>query len=248
MEQEGELTTTADKLDAMAHSYDDVHVLDNRLMHEWYPQRVIEFARGESLLELGLGHGHSTSIFSKHFKRYQVVEGSAEMIRRFQDKFNLPNVDIRQGFFETFETDERFDHLGMGFILEHVDDPALILKRYLRFLNPGGTLFAAVPNCESLHRRIGHAAGMLPDMTVLSDGDRQFGHQRYFSLKTFVDLLQDCGYEVLKAEGIFLKPVTTGQLLSLNLSPELLQGLMKVGQQYPELSNSILLHARPRFS
>ncbi|MBK8286573.1 MAG: hypothetical protein IPK97_17860 [Ahniella sp.] len=48
------------------------------------------------------------------------------------------------------------------------------------------------------------------------------------------------------AEGILLKPVTTGQLMQLDLSPAILQGLMTVGVDYPELSNAILLQVRPR--
>jgi SAM-dependent methyltransferase len=229
----------------MTDAYDQVYVLDNKLMHEWYPQRVVAAANGSSLLELGLGHGHWTSTFAQHFKRYLVIEGSPEMVKRFRSRFNLPGVDIVTGYFEDFDTDERFDHIGMGFILEHVDDPALIVRRFKKFLKPGGSIFAAVPNCEALHRRIGHAAGLLPDLTELSDGDRQFGHQRYFSLDTFTKLFVEADYEIIMAEGILLKPVTTGQLLQLDLSPAILQGLMKVGVEYPELSNSILLQVRP---
>lgn len=238
--------TSSTELDLMTDAYDQIHTLDNELMHSWYPHRVIAAARGDSLLELGLGHGHSAATFAQHFQRYKVVEGSAEMIRRFRGRFGLPQIDIVQGYFEEFDTDERFDNIGMGFVLEHVDDPDLIVRRFQKFLKPGGSIFAAVPNCESLHRRIGHAAGLLPDMTVLSDADRQFGHQRYYSLQTFTRLMQDSGLEVIAAEGILLKPLTTGQLVQLDLGTDILQGLMKVGVDYPELSNSILLHARPR--
>lgn len=233
------------ELDAMMGAYDEVYVLDNKLMHEWYPQRVIGMAQGTSLLELGLGHGYSTSMFAQHFERYKVIEGSPKMIKRFRANFDLPQVNIAEGYFEDFDTDERFDHIGMGFILEHVNDPALIMRRYKKFLKPGGSIFAAVPNCESLHRRIGHAAGMLPDITEMSDGDRQFGHMRYFSLLTFTKLMEDSGYEVLKAEGIMLKPITTGQMMQLNLTPAILEGLMKVGVDYPELCNAILLKLQP---
>jgi len=233
------------ELDGMVSAYDDVHTLDNQLMHEWYPKRVVEASHGESFLELGLGHGHSASIFASRFSRYKVVEASPEMIRRFRNRFGLLEMEIEVAYFEAFETDERFDHIGMGFVLEHVDDPLAILQRFLSFLKPGGTLFAAVPNCESLHRRIGHAAGLLPDMTVLSEGDRRFGHKRYFSLPSFELLLVAAGCEVMSAEGLMLKPVTTAQLEALNLSPAVLQGLMQVGMGYPELCNAFLVQARP---
>lgn len=238
----------AAELDKMEHAYDEVHTLDNRLMHEWYPTRVLKVSSGDSFLELGLGHGHSASMFSRAFRRYTVIEGSPEMIRRFRGRYPDLRVDIQQGYFETFETDERFDHIGMGFVLEHVEDAELVLRRFAKFLKPGGSVIVAVPNCESLHRRIGHAAGLLPDMTVLSAGDVQFGHVRYFSVKTLSELVDACGYRAVLTEGIFLKPITTGQLEGLNLSEDLLQGLMAVGVEYPELCNAILMQLVPKAS
>ena len=230
----------------MTHAYDEHFVLDNELMLNWYPHRVMAMSRGASLLELGLGHGRSTSFFAEHFDRYQVIEGSSEMIRRFRSRFSSSDLDIVQGYFENFDTSERFDNIGMGFILEHVNDPGLILRRYRSFLKPGGSVFVAVPNRESLHRRFGQAAGLLPNLELLSKADLDFGHQRYFSLATLTELVTQEGYDVVKAEGLFLKPITTGQITTLALSPEILQAMLKVGVDYPELSNAILMQVRPR--
>jgi SAM-dependent methyltransferase len=134
------------------------------------------------MLELGLGHGYSTDYFSRNFSPYRVLEGSPEMIARFRTRFRSEGVEIVQGYFENYDTSERFDNIGMGFILEHVDDPGLILRRYRDFLTPGGSVFVAVPNSESLHRRFGRAAGLLGDLEQLSEADASFGHKRYFSL------------------------------------------------------------------
>lgn len=237
------MTTT--NLDSMKDAYDEHFVLDNKLMLEWYPQRVVAMAKGTSLLELGLGHGFATSYFAQHFSRYKVIEGSPEMIERFRSRFKLPHLDVVQGFFEDFESTELFDNIGMGFILEHVDDPGAILRRYRHLLKPGGSVFIAVPNSESLHRRFGHAAGMLPDLAVLSQADHDFGHQRYFCLRTLTRLVEEEGYSVVRTEGIFLKPITTSQIIELKLSPEILQGMLKVGIDYPELCNAILMQACP---
>lgn len=230
----------------MKEAYDEHFVLDNKLMLEWYPHRVVAMATGTSLLELGLGHGYSTAFFAQHFSRYKVIEGSPEMIERFRSRFKLAAVDIGQGFFEDFDTEERFDNIGMGFILEHVDAPSVILRRYRRFLKPGGSVFIAVPNSESLHRRFGHEAGLLPDLEQLSQADHDFGHRRYFSLKTLTRLVEDEGYTVVKSEGIFLKPITTQQITQLGLSAEILKAMLKVGVEYPELGNAILMQARPK--
>ena len=228
------------------YAYDEHFVLDNRLMLEWYPQRVVDQASGPSMLELGLGHGFTTAYYAQHFSPYKVIDGSAEMIERFRSRFGLPQVDIVESWFEKFDTDERYDNITMGFVLEHVDDPGLILRSYRRLLKPGGSVFVSVPNSESLHRRFGHAAGILPDLDSLSEADRDFGHQRYFNLRTLTQLCEDSGYHIVKAEGILLKPITTGQMEQLDLSPAILQGMLKVGVDYPELCNAILLKMQPR--
>src|SRR6185312_8893525 len=190
-------------------AYDRNYVLDNRLTLQGYPERVVAMAQTGSMLELGLGHGYSTEYFAKAFQRYQVVEGSQEMIDRFRKRFAIEGVDIAQGYFEDFETDERFDVIGMGFVLEHVDDPASIIRRYAQFLSPGGSIYIAVPNAESLHRRLGHAAGLLPDIYALSPADLEFGHKRYFTLESLVTMVQGEGLEIRKVEGLLLKPITT---------------------------------------
>lgn len=231
------------EIDQDSAAYDDDYVLDNRLTLQWYPKRVVALARTGSILELGLGHGYSTEFFAKTFQRYVVVEGSQEMIDRFRQRFPTARVDIAHGYFEDFDTDERFDAIGMGFVLEHVDDPAAIIRRYARYLAPDGSIYIAVPNAESLHRRFGHAAGLLSDIRALNPADIRFGHKRYFTLKSLIKMVQDEGMEVRKVEGILLKPITTQQMLDLNLGEPILQAMLKVGVDYPELCNSLLIQA-----
>jgi len=56
--------------------------------------------------------------------------------------------------------------------------------------------------------------------------------------------LQDCGYQIIRQEGIFLKPFTTNQLRSLNLSQEILESMCKIGIHYPELSAGLLFEVK----
>lgn len=233
----------AGSLEQKIEAYDRHHVLDNRLTLEWYPRRVVAMANTGSMLELGLGHGYSARYFAKAFDRYTVVEGSQEMVEKFRVDCPIENMDIQIGYFEDFETDEKFDAIGMGFVLEHVDDPSLIVRRFSRFLAPNGLIFIAVPNAESLHRRFGHEAGLLPDMQSLSEADRDFGHRRYYTCESLRETIENEGLVVHKLEGLLLKPFTTDQIMRLDLDEAVLQSLLKVGVAYPELCNSILMAA-----
>jgi len=226
-----------------AYGSDFPYALDNDLMLNWYPQRVIALAPGRSLLELGVGHGHSARWFAAQYPRYAVVEGSDKMIERFRSQPGLASVDVVQAMFEEFSTTETFDVIVMGFVLEHVADPDQILRRFRRFLAPGGSLFATVPNAESLHRRLGHEAGLLGNLMDLGDADRQLGHQRLYTVATLRRAVEQAGYAVKAVEGLLLKPITTSQIKSLSLPDSVLQAMLKVGVSYPELSAGILIQA-----
>ena len=237
------------KLDihVVAYKGENLYDYDNEILLTWYPQRIVMLSKGaNSILELGLGHGFTTNIFSNNFDRHVVLEGSPAVIQNFKDKFPECNAQIIETYFEEFYTEEKFDVIVMGFILEHVDDPFEIICRYKNYLSPGGKIFLAVPNAEVLNRRLGHLAGMLENIETLSENDLLLGHKRYYtvsSLSTEVDL---AGYQIDKMEGIYLKPFTTSQIISLNLSENVIHALCEVGVDYPELSCGILAQISAR--
>lgn len=132
----------------------------------------------------------------------------------------------------------------MGFILEHVDNPVEIMSYYKQFLAPRGKMFVTVPNAEVLNRRLGHLAGMLEDMQQLSDHDRMCGHKRYYTVKSLTEEVRMAGYEIEKMEGIYLKPFTTVQMISLNFDQKVIDALCTVGMDYPELCCGILAQIR----
>lgn len=220
------------------------YAFDNEIMLNWYPQRIIERVPAQArVLELGVGHGYTTARFSKHFARTVVVDGSAAVISRFQDEFPDCTAEVVESYFEHFDTEERFDVIVMGFVLEHVENPDLVLRHFARYLAPGGRCFVAVPNGESMHRRLGHLAGLLDDVMSLGKGDLALGHLRQYSKASLVEQLKAAGYDVRAMEGIFLKPFTTQQLQSLALPESITNALCQLGVDYPELSCALLAEA-----
>ncbi|NLW36391.1 MAG: class I SAM-dependent methyltransferase, partial [Syntrophorhabdus aromaticivorans] len=161
-----------DVLDGHVAAYNgqNLYDYDNNIQLNWYPRRVMGLmGNAKSILELGLGHGFTTALFSEHFERHLVLDASRAVIENFKNRFPYCRVEIIETHFEDFVTDEKFDLVVFGFILEHVDDPVEIMSYYKRFLAPQGKAFIAVPNAEVLNRRLGHIAGMLDDIQQLSD-------------------------------------------------------------------------------
>jgi len=215
---------------------------DNEILLTWYPRRIIALASlATSMLELGLGHGFTAPIFAPYFRRHVVVEGSSAVIQNFRRKYPDVRTEIVRDLFERFETSERFDAIVMGFVLEHVEDPVALIKRYKRYLAPGGKLFIAVPNAQSLNRRLGFVAGLLDDLHQLSANDLALGHRRYYTLASLTAEAAKAGCRVERAEGIYLKPFTTQQIMALSLDKRVIEAMCQVGVDYPELSCGLLV-------
>lgn len=233
-------------LDKFKEAYTEKNMfsLDNNLMLNWYPKRVMEFAKGDSLLELGLGHGHTALNFCKRFEKYTIIEGSQEIINLFNSKNPELNLDIAFSYFENYQTKDKFDNILMGFILEHVDDPVLILKRYKNFLKQNGSIFITVPNAMALNKRYGYHAGLIDDLNKITQNELEFGHKRLFTVESLSEMVKDAGYKIERIEGIFLKPITTSQIKQLNLTDEILQSMLKVGVDFPELSVSLFMELK----
>jgi ubiquinone/menaquinone biosynthesis C-methylase UbiE len=228
-----------------AYNGHNLYDFDNNIQLNWYPQRILRLTENvKSILELGLGHGFTTAIFSKHFDRHLVLDASPAVIENFRKRFPDCRAEIVETYFENFISDEKFDLIVMGFVLEHVDNPVKIMSYYKRFLTPRGKMFVAVPNAEVLNRRLGYLAGMLEDMQELSDHDRLCGHKRYYTVKSLTDEVRMAGYEIERVEGIYLKPFTTKQMISLNFDQKVIDALCKVGVDYPELCCGILAQVR----
>ena len=197
-------------------------------------------------MELGIGHGYSTEFFSNYFKKYVVLDGDKEIINKFKKEHSTVPVNIVETFFEDYCTDEKFDIIICGFVLEHVDDPKVILDKYKELLAPRGKMFITVPNAEALNRRIGVEAGILESTLMLSEHDIRCGHKRYYTVDTLEEVITESGLRTVTKEGIFLKPITTTQMISLDLSDEIIEGMLKVGRGYPELCLGLLFEVERR--
>ena len=202
----------------------------------------------KSVLSLGIGHSVVSQLFfdllDSQLDRYHIVEGSSEIVNTFLQKFKSPKIDVFTSFFEEFTPKVKYDAIEMGFVLEHVDDPLLVINRFKEFLNEDGVLFIAVPNSNSLHRQIGYEAGLLANLKKLSSFDLQFGHKRYFDLKELEDLIASSGLRISERKGLLLKPITTEQVRLLGWSDNVIKALLNLGLVYPEISNGLYVEVK----
>jgi len=230
-------------LDDVASKYlaDPSAEIENDLIMNWYPGRVFNrTGRVHRVLELGLGHGFTIRYFSDMADEHVVVEGSPKVIAHFKDNNPWYQGQVVEDYFETFQPDEKFDLIVMGFVLEHVADPGALLARYRDFLTRNGRIVVAVPNAKSLNRRLGVEMGMIPDIYELNETDHKLGHQRNYCRDTLRAEVEQAGYVVTHEEGIYLKPLPLGVLKTLDDLPANLDAMLKVGVEFPDLCVALL--------
>ena len=216
--------------------------IENELILNWYPKRIISrFGYAEALLELGLGHGYTAKIFSEACERHVIIDGSSSIISQFQQRSPEFCGEIIHSYFEDCSPDGLFDVIVMGFVLEHVDSPSLILESYRKFLKPNGKLYVTVPNAKSLNRRLGLELGLIDDIYSLNANDIAQGHQRQYSREILKETVEKAGYIISYEEGIYLKPLPLNVLKTLDNFSGNLQAMLHVGVDFPDLCVGLLM-------
>lgn len=201
--------------------------------------RICSLGIGYEIVSKTIGNALADNI-----KDYVIVEGSPAIIEKFRASMSFPfDVELVEAYFENYVPFEGFDVVEMGFVLEHVDDPALVVKRFAEYLKPEGLIIAAVPNARSLHREMGHRAGLLDDMYALSKWDLELGHKRYFDSDTFRALFEDQGMTVAREAGLMLKPFSTAQLNMLDLPKAVWEALYFAGDISTRHAYSLYIEA-----
>ena len=205
------------KLEQIATEYRDQGLLGlNELYHLAMRDQMIASDGGESALEIGCGAGSWTRVLCLHYRQVDVVDGSSQLLERVAaENADAPaELTTHHALIEDFNPapNQAWQHIYMTFLLEHLVDPVAVLRQVGQWLRPGGTLFIAVPNADSLHRVLAFRMGLIQRTDELSANDHRVGHRRVYTRALLRDHLQQAGYTIAKELSIGLKPFTLKQM------------------------------------
>ena len=186
------------------------------------------------ILDLGIGDGIVLNLLVEHMNKVvfdiKILEGSSVICQNFHG-FNNDKLNIENTLFENFDTDDRYDLIIMSHVLEHVENPINILKKFKNLLSENGKIVGIVPNSQSIHRRLAVYMGIQELLDSLSPRDLMVGHLRVYSIETLESDLNKSGLISEEIKGFFLKPLSNGQLMQFDAN--LISALLKVSEEIP---------------
>jgi 2-polyprenyl-3-methyl-5-hydroxy-6-metoxy-1,4-benzoquinol methylase len=225
-------------LEAIATNYhnsssSDMHIENAMQQFEW-PWIQNQIKKNSSILDLGYGDGISLrnlmAISESLNLKVTLLEGAPTLAKKALAQ-SVNNIEVILTYFEEFKKNNAFDLIIASHVLEHVNQPEVLLDVLFDNAKVGAELIGIVPNKDSIHRRLAVIMGLQEKRDDLSERDHRVGHLRVFGTDTLSALFKNSNWELVSMKGFFLKPLSNSQMLSY--SDSLIDALFKVAEEIP---------------
>ncbi|OGC89008.1 MAG: hypothetical protein A2142_07130 [candidate division Zixibacteria bacterium RBG_16_48_11] len=164
------------------------------LEHSQRYQIIQDYCRGKTVLDLGCVEHSAEAEESftdwihrgiKEVAREVIgLDNAQEEVRRLNQKgYNIVLGDV-----ENFNLKRRFEVVVCGELIEHVNNPGLLLQNVKRHLLEHGTLIITTPNCDSLT--------WLPYVIIKGMIPCNPTHVLWHNRQTLLELCRRYGFEV----------------------------------------------------
>lgn len=191
--------------------YDNLTFSPGKLDRENIDRMAIEQVPQHSfVLDIGCATGFMGEYLKKE-KSCRVFGVEVRLAEALLAKKKLEKVYIgdieEENLIKKIEKDigiKKFDCILATSVLEHLVDPALVIKRLLQLLSPKGIIIATTPNIAHWSTRLSLFFGKF---TYTEYGILDNTHLHFYTMKTFQFLFRENGYNVTH---ILIDPVGGG--------------------------------------
>lgn len=167
---------------------------------------LLPYCAPGNLLDIGSGIGQFLHHARPYFTQVAGTEVSESAVRIAEERYGLA---IQHGRVEDLKLPACFyDTVTLFHVLEHVPDPAKLLRECHQLLRAGGALVIAVPNdvlaWSSWVKRMGRKLGLAPFqkfsrvLGIPRAGTSSEIHLSHFTAGVLRELVTNCGFTILK--------------------------------------------------
>jgi SAM-dependent methyltransferase len=158
--------------------------------------RIVEFVpSGARVLEFGCATGYMSQVLKERLGcSVTGIEIEPEAARAAEAHCERVIVgDAEELDFEALFGDERYDMALFADVLEHLKDPAAVLRRVRPFVAEDGAVVASIPNVAHGSVRLALLAGQFQ---YRERGLLDASHVRFFTRDSIQDLFEGSGYVI----------------------------------------------------
>ena len=152
-------------------------------VYEWIAARCA----GRTVVDLACGEGYGTAVLARRAARVTGVDANPEAHEHARLKYSHPGVRFVRDLVDRYAED--CDAVVFLQTIEHVEDPAAVLRHLRGMLRPGGVAYVSTPNV----------------LTLAPEGEKRSGnpwHVREYRPEEFRELCESC-FERVELLGLY---------------------------------------------
>jgi 2-polyprenyl-3-methyl-5-hydroxy-6-metoxy-1,4-benzoquinol methylase len=138
-------------------------------------------AQGKRLLDVGCGNGGFLLRTQQAGWSVQGIEIDPLAVQCARQA----GLSVHEGAFDALSNRDEFDVVTCSHVIEHVHEPLVLLHSMKTYLRPGGTIWFATPNAQSIGHKLFGASWLHLDSPR---------HLQIFSRQGLADLLAQAGF------------------------------------------------------
>ena len=161
--------------------------------HYWILKILEREQKPLKILDVGTASGYLGKVLGERGHWVAGIEGDEESAQKASihyKEFAVANLETYE-----FPCTEGFDYIVFADVLEHLRDPAAVLRRSITALKESGKVLVSVPNVANLSVRLSLMFGRF-EYTERGILDRT--HLRFFTRRTLNRMLSDASCGVLE--------------------------------------------------
>jgi SAM-dependent methyltransferase len=116
------------------------------VVYEWIAARV----GGLRVLDMACGEGYGSAVLAGSAASVVGLDANPEAHEHARLRYSAPSLAFARGLVETYGASGQFDAVVFLQTIEHVQDPAAVLRHFREILTPGGTAYISTPNLLTL--------------------------------------------------------------------------------------------------